>query len=384
MAGDPHEHAHGCFPRRGPDELQYAAARQEIAVAAALVWGEGYDTDFALFTGADNPVSKPGSIVHYDLEVSRFPAANPGHLVVLGLHNLAFSPDPFATPKSGIPVVEWARAQGALVGMAHGQFWPSDGHLPNPGETCCIPLEFPVHVARGQVTFLETERTGSGPVLDPSTFLLWKTLQNAGFPVVLIGGSDLPCLGPDLTDDTPRTDVIVDGALTYDRWLDGIRKGRTTVVTRGVHLNLRVNGAPLGSDVHVATGAVVTAALETRFREPTEVELVVNGETAWSGRVDAGSQVRMVPLRAAASFWVFARSHRAATSATYVIAGEQPIRASAADACYLVRYVGHLEDVARGGQLPLGESQAEALDAYEQARKEFSKRFFEAGGQSCL
>jgi hypothetical protein len=46
--------------------------------------------------------------------------------------------------------------------------------------------------------------------------------------------------------------------------------------------------------------------------------------------------------------------------------------------------MGHLIDLANSGRLPLGESTAEAFGAYEEARVEFSKRFFEAGGQSCL
>jgi cysteine-rich repeat protein len=384
VSGDPHTHGSGCFAERTPDELQYALSGRNLQVASALVWGDGYSNDRAYFTGEDDPISKPGRILHYDLEVSRFPAANLGHLVMLGLRSIDFSPTPFETPRSGVPIVEWGRAQGSLIGMAHGHFWPSDGRFPNL-ETCCVPLEFPVHVARGRISFLETERTGTGPVLDPGTFLLWKVLLNTGYQVSLAGASDFPCLPHKDNDDTPRTDVIVDGALSYAGWLDGIRRGRSTVVTgRNTHLNLRVNGARLGSEVRVAAGDTVTATLETRFGEPTTIEVLVNGEVVARPRVEADTQVVSVPLRASSSFWVAARTPRAATSPIYVLAGGRPIRASATDACYLVRYMGHLVDLANSGRLPLGESTAEAFSAYAEARAEFSKRFFEAGGQSCL
>ncbi len=386
VPSDPHTHGHGCFGSRGPDELQYVVSRQGLEVASALVWGDGYASDRAFFTGKDDPVSRPGHILHYDLEVSRFPAAWPGHLVLLGLDSIDFSDRPFETPKSGVPVVDWARAQGprTVVGMAHGHHWPADGHLPEPGETCCAPLEFPVHAARGRITFLETERTGSGPVPDPGTFLLWKTLLNSGFPIALTGASDFPCLTRRVADDTPRTDVIVDGDVTYERWLDGIRRGRTAVVTgRHNHLNLRVNGALLGSEVQVAVGDTVAASVEADLQEPAVVELLVNGVTAAQLHVDAGKQVVTVPLVAASSFWVAARSPRATTSPIYVVAGRQPIRASAGDTCYLVRYMDHLIDMAQTGRVPLGESAPEALAAYQEARAELAKRFAQAGGVSC-
>src|SRR5207253_6925903 len=37
------------------------------------------------FSGKDHPLSKPGELMHYDLEVSGFPSSHAGHLVLLGL-----------------------------------------------------------------------------------------------------------------------------------------------------------------------------------------------------------------------------------------------------------------------------------------------------------
>ena len=62
----------------------------------------------------------------------------------------------------------------------------------------------------------------------------------------------------------------------------------------------------------------------------------------------------------------------------------KPIRASAADTCYLARYADHLSGLVSDGAIDLGEDTAEALDAYAAARAEFEKRFREAGGNACF
>ena len=62
---------------------------------------------------------------------------------------------------------------------------------------------------------------------------------------------------------------------------------------------------------------------------------------------------------------------------------DQPIRASAEDACYLVQYIDHLRNLVTTGSLDLGAEHDEALAAYAEARAEFMTRFTEAGGVAC-
>ena len=257
VASDPHVHSRGCEPFvTPPASLLQLLGAQGIQVGAALVWGVGFAGDLPFFTGSDDPASGGGRILHYDLEVSAFAAARSGHLVALGLRDLRFSGNPDRFPKSGLSLPAWARAQGerVTVGMAHGQFWPSSG-FPAPPVVCCMPWEFPVQAVRAGVSFLITERRGDGPALDDGTFLLWRTLLNSGFRIAVLGASDYPCIHRAIDDTSPRTDVIVNGPLTYEGWLQGIRAGRTVVTMDARHrLNLRVNGAPLGSEVGRAGG----------------------------------------------------------------------------------------------------------------------------------
>jgi cysteine-rich repeat protein len=387
VASDPHLHSRGCLlPPTSPSGLTQMLAAEGIDVGAALVWGDGYEDDRRLFTSLDDPVSRGGRILHYDMEISAFAAGDSGHLVLLGLRDLGFSPDPFRVPRSGLTIPAWAKAQGerVVVGMAHGQFWLPSGFR-SPPVACCVPWEFPVQVARGGVSFLMTERRGDGPPVDEGTFLLWRTLLNSGYRIALLGASDYPCVHRTIDDTTPRTDVIVNGPLTYDAWLEGIRLGRTVITLDARHrLNLRVNGSPLGSEVAARAGQVLLVSLESEAPEPTGVELLANGVPLLSVVLPAGRQVATVRVGLPVSSWLSARTLRAATGAVYVVVDGKPIRASAGDTCYLMKYIDHLSGLVGRGQIDLGGDTPSALAAYQGARADFEKRFAEAGGQGCI
>lgn len=386
VPSDVHVHSTGCGGYTSPEQLAERLRAQGLQVGAALVWGEGYDDDARFFTGRDHPASGPGFILHYDMEVSHFAAARTGHLVLLGLDSLRFSDDVFDTPSSGLPVVEWARRQPrAVVGMAHGHYWPDDGSFPVPPGGCCVPWEVVVDAVRGELDFLSMERVpaGQGPV-DAGTFRLWRALQNGGFRVAIAGGSDWGCLTRAFGDDTPRTDVIVDGPLTYESWLRGIKAGRTAAANgAGFRLNLRVEGRRLGEEVLLSAPREVAVTLETQGPAAADVEVLVNGEVARRLAVAAGPQVAEARVPISKSSWIAARSPRVQTSPVYALVGGQPIRASAEDVCYLWRSVEDLVDLVRSGRLRLTDTREEALRAYGEAVTELQRRFVESGGRTC-
>jgi len=386
VPSDVHVHSTGCGSYASPDEVAERLKAQGIQVGAALVWGTGYEDDAAFFTGRDHPLSTPGFILHYDLEVSHFNAAKTGHLVLLGLDSIRFSDDVYNTPGSGVPVVDWARRQPrAVVGMAHGHYWPGDGSFPVPPGGCCVPWEVVVHVARGRLDFLSMEVVPSGQgAVDAGTFRVWKAALNAGFRLAIAGGSDWSCLTHQFGDDTPRTDVIVDGTLTYESWLAAIKAGRTAAA-RGAtrRLNLRVEGRRLGDEVRLTGPQEVTVSIETAGPAPVEVEVLVNGQPVTRVPVAGGIQVAEVRVPVTRSSWVAARSPHVLTSPVYVLVGGQPIRASADDACYLLRAVEDLQGLVTSGRLRLTASRDEALAAYAEAAAELRRRFAESGGQSC-
>ena len=379
VASDVHVHSTGCSQYASPARLAELLKAQQIQVAAALVWGEGYANDAAFFTGRDHPLSSPGFILHYDLEVSHLQAARGGHLVLLGLDSLAFSNDVFHTPNSGIPLVEWAHRQPrALVGMAHAQFWP-DEIQDRPGG-CCTPWDTIVHAVRGRLDFLSIERM---PDEEPVSFRLWKALENAGFRVPITGGSDWSCLADRFHERTPRTDVIVEGPLSYESWLAGIKAGRTVASARvGTRLNLRVDGHGLGEEDPLPGPQNVTVTLETAG-VAADIEVLVNGEPRARVSVPEGLQLAQLDVPVTQSSWIAARSHNSLTSPVYVIVGGRPVRASADDACYLWRAVDKVEELISIRILNLYESEPAALAAYNEAATELQRRFVESGGTGC-
>jgi hypothetical protein len=264
--------------------------------------------------------------------------------------------------------------------MAHGQFWPKDGSFPLPPGGCCVPWDVVVHAARGRLDFLSMERTLTE---EPGTFRLWKALQNAGFRVAITGSSDWSCMAQRFDELTPRTDVIVDGTLTYENWLQAIKAGRTAAaIGIGNRLNLRVDGRRLGEEVLLASPQDVTVTLETAG-SAADVEVLVNGEVAARVPVAGGPQVAQARLTVSRSSWIAARSPYVLTSPVYVLVGARPVRASADDICYLWRSVQHLEELVVLERLRLFRSKDEALQAYREAAGELQRRYAESGGQSC-
>jgi hypothetical protein len=249
-----------------------------------------------------------------------------------------------------------------------------------------VPWEVIVQASRGQLDFLAMELmpVGFGGGGGAGAFRLWKALQNAGYRVAVAGGSDWGCLTHVLGPDTPRTDVIVDGAFSYDNWLAGIKAGRTTVASGGGNrLNVRVDGRRLGEEVALLAPQEVTVTLETASPTAIEVDVLVNGEVAQRVQLAAGPQLAQVKLPISRSSWVAARSADALTSAVYVVVAGQPIRASAADACYLWRGVEDLAELVRTGRLRLQGGREATLQAYAQAAADLQRRFVESGGETC-
>jgi cysteine-rich repeat protein len=386
VPSDPHLHSHGCGANEAPESLAARLRAQGLRVGAVLVYGGGHAASAPYFTGRDHPLPGSDVLLHYDLEVSEFPAQRTGHLVLLGLDSLEFSNSVFLTPKSGVPIVEWARRQSrAIVGLAHGQVWPADGTFPWPEDQCCVPWDFGVHVGRGRLDFLLMEEPLSqGHPTEQGWFLLWKSALNAGFRLPIVGGSDWPCIARSFSETTPRTDVIVDGTLTYDAWLQAIKAGRTAAaIGAGNRLNLRVDGRRLGDELKLAAPQEVTITLEVVEPRATRIELLVNGVSVKQLDVGNGAQVVQTKLSVERSSWIAALSPHVLTSPVYVVVGERPIRASAADACYLLRSVEHVRSVVAEDVLQLHENKGEALAAYDEAIVELRHRLAEAGGSTC-
>ncbi len=94
---------------------------EDLNVGCVLTWGPCWYPQKQFFEGRDHPLSTPDNLMRYDVEVSGFPSSHAGHLVLLRLKEEDY---PGATtledwPSWDLPVLQWGKAQGAVVGFSH-------------------------------------------------------------------------------------------------------------------------------------------------------------------------------------------------------------------------------------------------------------------------
>jgi hypothetical protein len=270
-SGDHHVHAAGCAhydsPTQGvePKDMWAQAQGEALNVACVLTWGPCYYYQKKFFTGEDHPLSTGDQLLHYDLEVSGFPSSHAGHLVLLGLKEQDY---PGATriehwPSWDLPILEWAKKQGAVTGFTHSGWGlgVSTTEVPNyemPGFDSIGANEYIVDVTHeGAVDFISTADTPP-----PWELNIWYHTLNVGFRTRISGETDFPCITDDRVGQG-RSYCKVDGKLTYRAWIDAVRDGRTYVGDGRSHLmDFTVNEhemGTVGSEVRLAAGEMARA-----------------------------------------------------------------------------------------------------------------------------
>jgi hypothetical protein len=358
------------------------------------------DKDIPLMTGKDDPVSTSDHIVHWDAEWHYDPEGVTferkvigGHLILLGLKQ---GGQPYA--QYTYPIFEWAKDRGAIGGYAHMQYLPFAFYPPPDGIPqsldCCAPLEYPVETALGSSSFLMEDVHGSD-----SAMQAYYRILNCGFRPGLAASTDYSCnylepLGTLLTYVR-----IPGGKLTYDKWLEGIAKGRT-VVSRNAHnefLDLKVNDtAQPGDEVRLEGKGPVRVRVEWRSLNNAvgRIEVVQNGSVVASQTAEVAPGTPAVfetTLDLRQSGWLAARrmdwqnGHQTHTAAVFVLVKGQPIRANARDAEFFVQWIDNLiQQTSPGGAwskfLPNDREAAQAR--YRKARAIFAERAREAHNQA--
>jgi hypothetical protein len=420
-SGDHHVHAAGCShydsPTQGvePKDMWAQVQGEMLNVASVLTWGPCYYYQKQFFSSQDNPLSTADSLMHYDLEVSGFPSSHAGHLVLLGLKEQDY---PGASrieqwPTWDLPILKWAKAQGAVTGFAHSGLGlaVATAELPNyemPGFDSIGANEYIVDVTHeGAVDFISTADTPA-----PFELNIWYHTLNVGFRTRVSGETDFPCMS-DGRVGQGRSYCKIDGRLTYTSWLEAVRTGRTYVGDARSHLmDFTVNGRGVGvdgSEVAMTAGGLarvmvkVAAWLDPNPNDAIRslaydkgpfwdierarigstrdvpVELVVNGRAAARRTVIADGTLRDVSFEVplGQSSWLAARifpsSH---TNPVFVIADGQPIRASRRSAEWCLAAVNQCW-TQKVPKIAPGEL-AEARAAYNHAREVYRRRTLES------
>jgi hypothetical protein len=208
--------------------------------------GQYREGDYLLAAGQENPRT------HFR-----------GHAIILGGKTPINFPEAYV-----IYQLFWEEAerQGALKGYAHFGTWFSA----DSGLSVDLPGKL--------INFIEVLQFERG------IYDVWYDTLNMGFRMTPTAGTDYPC-GQSNIPGRERFYTQVVGPLTYESWLDGVRKGRT-FVTNGPMLDFHINGKGIGDEVLLKKPG--TALLEGRVRfdlnhdDVDHLEVIINGATVKS------------------------------------------------------------------------------------------------------
>lgn len=430
-----------------PETMLRQVRGEGLNVGSIVVWGGGYyyqkqfltghvysgdsrlpfpeaqranDTSFVLQT---SPRDRE-TLIRYDVEqaATSYDPLNPfGHLLLLRLKNHDF-PNARSLrdwPAWNLPVVQWARAQGGVIGYAHsGLFYGVQTlDLPNYeiprynlGANECL-----VDVTYGLIDFVSGGH-------DHPTFELnfWYHLLNSGFQIPMIGETDSPYLGsrPGMGRTYVKLQRNPIGDNGYDEWVEGIKSGRLYFGDGRSHLlDFRVNAHLLGegplelsSPAAVVFSAKVAAWLDDTPIDPdadlrpygvsgggypywhlerarigttrsVPLELVVNGRAVERREVRADGELRDVSftIDIQKSSWVALRILPSVhTAPIFVRIAGQPVRASKRSAQWCLDFIEALWSQT-AYRLREGE-RTDAAEAWDHARSVYRKIISECTG----
>jgi O-glycosyl hydrolase len=363
-----------------------------ISVLADMGDGEVKDSfrDLPKVNGKDALQSKPGRMVHWDAEWHFDPygttfenKALGGHLVLLGLKEAQTIWD-----ESPYKIIEWGKSQDAIVGFCHMQYL--NDAIQNE-LNCCIPVDYPVETALGTIDFLSEDVW-----LNDAAVNAYYKLLNCGFRLGWAAGTDFPCNNSQPFGSLLTYVQVKDQPMSYRKWVEGIKNGRTVVTTNGhvEFLDFKVNGAASpGDEIKLKKyGTINLEVIWTSAKELTgRIEFVCNGKVVATqeGTSRPGEPVNLkAAIKISESSWICARrmdktGHQSHTAPVYVNVKDKPVRASVEDAQYFLKWIDNiLANIKQEG--PWNQYFTHDLDfvqkRYEKARDVYKTIALEASG----
>jgi len=425
FSGDDHIHPAGCShyenPTEGvsPKDMSRQVLGEHLNVGAVLVWGPCFYYQKQFFRGrANDPSSTVQSLLHYDLEVSGFPSSHAGHLVLLDLKSIMY---PGTTrieewPTWDLPVLRWAKSQGAVVGFAHSG-WGLEvqtNALPNyviPPFDGIGANEYIV-----DVTYPDTvDFISAGDTPYVWELNIWYHTLNVGFRTRLSGETDFPCIYDGKVGEG-RTYAKLKPPLSFGSYVKAVQDGAAYVSDGRSHLlDYKVNGLEIGthnSQVDLSTPGTVQITVSAAALLPVQpnpaidelpynirpywnlerarigktrnvpVEVVVNGKPVARKEIAADGSLQhlnfTVPIHK--SSWIAIRilpsSH---TDPIFVQVNGKPIRASRRSAEWCLKAVD--QAWSQKSRLISARELPEAKKAYDHAREVYRQLMSESDGE---
>lgn len=253
------------------------------------------------------------------------------------------------------PAIIQAREQGAISIEAHGI-----------GANHELPLNA-IHAL-----------TDSLDQIDPDDYY---RLLNCGFQLPLTNGSDHPAR----IAGCARAYVKIDGDFTYEKWIDGIRRGRT-FTSSGPLLFLTVNSRQVGDVLCVGKDEPLAISVKALSRFPIgRLQLLSNGEVLKEVETEENVATIELDLTSKQSCWIVARCSRrdqwnaiwqpdvAHTSAIYVHVDNRPVFREDAAREWINRMKMHIRDIQTKGVFGNDIQRQEAIDYVDESIRRYER-----------
>jgi len=345
-SGDHHIHGAGCAhytsPTEGvtPADMFKQVEGEGLNVGCVLTWGPCFNYQRQFFAPGVNRLSKPLTVMKYDLEISGFGSEALGHVCLLNLNDQTYpGSEGLKTrgwPSWTLPVMQWAKAQGGFTGYAHSasgleihapstvkrlfQKHDTDGDARlSVAETATVLLPFtfsdidddrdgvlteaelaaiheraaselpnfavPAMNGVGAMEICVTVAHGACDFISAmdtprvAEWNMWYHILNCGFPLKVSGETDFPCMsGERVGQGRVYVQLGKQRRLDFAAWCDGLARGRSYVSDGFAHaLLFKVSGtAPGFGDLHLDTPGEVTIEAKVAFAPETPA-LVAHG-----------------------------------------------------------------------------------------------------------
>lgn len=255
-----------------PATMLRQCAGEDLNVCNFMVANSDADVvyDQPFFRGGLDPLSTPETILYWNQE---FRSTVWGHMTLLNLRQVVEpvftgfegTTNPWDSP-SNADVADRTHWQKGVVNYTHvsqGEDWT---------KTPYAAKALPIDVALGTVDTLDVNNSWAASVS------LWYRLLNCGFRVPATAGTDV--FLNRISSNLPGGDrvyVRLDGPLTYDGWIAGLKAGRS-FVTSGPMLEFSVNGKEQGNVLKLGERPKVRVKAVARSPFPlAKAEVVHNG-----------------------------------------------------------------------------------------------------------
>ena len=252
-SGESHIHANYGYGHwyNSPRTMLLQCAGEDLGVSNLMVAnsdGDGvFDREY--FRGRPDPLSDGRTVLYWNEE---FRSTVWGHMTLLKLTHLVEpiftgflkTTHPYDVPTNA-DIADLTHDENGLVNYTH----PA-GNVADPYLGAYSAKGLPMDIALGKVDSIDVMG-----VTQKATAPLWYRLLNCGFRIPASAGTD--CFLNRISSGLPgagRVYVRVDGAFTYDGWIEGLKAGRT-FVTNGPMVEFNVDGHAPGETIRVVAGA---------------------------------------------------------------------------------------------------------------------------------